>query len=139
MSHSISASGKYSNELFSIEATLLYPQECVPPLNQFIVYNISINCMDSSIAIDLRDFSFYLMCKNKIHNTIAPKDNMDLRRYIEYADAYGQFYGTALIGNSIKQSIDILFESIPETSYTETAIVFDYKDSKELHKINLTY
>ena len=79
------------------------------------------------------------MCGNRIYNSIAPKMDKDIYKYIEASDSYNQFFGVPVLGFQEEQTLLVLFEQTPEVYYKEPQIIIYYKPYQRLIPISQTY
>jgi hypothetical protein len=129
----------YKDDLLTIFITLMNRDEYPPPLSQYHVFEIVLKLKQMDIEIPVDDFTFYLMCGNKIYNSIAPKLDKDISRYIETSDSYNQFFGIPTLGFREKQTLLVLFEQTSEVYYKEPQIIIYYKPYQRLIPVSLTY
>lgn len=129
----------YKDDLLTIFITLMNREEYPPPLNQCHVFEVVLKLKQKDIEIPVDDFAFYLMCGNRIYNSIAPKLDKDIYRYIEAADSYNKFFGIPALGFREKQTLLILFEPTPDVYYKEPQFIIFYKPYQRLIPISLTY
>lgn len=111
------SSAVYSDDPLTIFITLMESKEYPPPLNQYHVFEIVLKFKQKDIAIPIVDFTFYLMCGNRIYNSIAPKMDKDIYRYIEASASYNQFFGIPTLGFREEQTSLVLFEKTSEVYY----------------------
>jgi hypothetical protein len=129
----------YKDDLLTIFITLMEGKEYPPPLNQYHIFEIDLKLTQKDIEIPVDDFAFYLMFGNKIINSVAPKLDKDLYRYIEASDSYNKFFGIPSLGYREKQTLLVLFEQTSEFYYKEPRFVIYYKTYQRLIPISLTY
>ncbi|WP_313558830.1 hypothetical protein [Ruminiclostridium cellobioparum] len=133
------SSAVYSDDTLTIFITLMESKEYPPPLNQYHIFEFVLKLKQKDIAIPIDDFTFYLMCGNRIYNSIAPKVDKDIYKYIEASDSYNQFFGIPTLGFREEQTLLVLFEKTPEVYYKEPQIIIYYKPYQRLIPISLTY
>ncbi|WHH57184.1 hypothetical protein [Petroclostridium sp. X23] len=130
--------GRYSDELLTIDVTLMNPAEYPSPLSKYAVFDVRLRCKDVKKQIDLNNLTFYLLCNGKIYNSVDPFVNMELKQYIEASNAHTLFFGNPYVGYCESQLLTILFEPIHEVYYKPSTLVFHYKEYKFLPMISLT-
>ena len=78
-----SSSGRFSDQLYAVEVTLMNPAEYPYPINKYTVFNISIKSKDREQTYDLSDFCFYLMSGMTIYNSVDIATDSELLKYIQ--------------------------------------------------------
>jgi hypothetical protein len=129
----------YKDDTLAIFITLMESKEYPPPLNHYHVFEVVLKIKQKDMEIPVDDFAFYLMCGNRIYNSIAPKLDKDIYRYIEASDSYNRFFGIPALGFREEQTLLVLFEQTPEVYYKEPQFIIYYKPYQRLIPVSLTY
>ena len=132
MFNSLSLSGAHRAELYSVEVTLMDAGEYPPPLNKYLVFDIAIRCKDTQQSIDVSDFTFYLMVAGRVFNSVDTNQIPEIHKYVDDSGMSQMFNGKATVGFCEQQHILVLFEPIEAVHYRESAILYRYKENKQI-------